>query len=52
MIGLILVLVVLAVIFGGFFVFSLKVAVAVALILLVLGMFGGWSFRGRRASTR
>jgi hypothetical protein len=31
-------------------VFSLKVAVVVALVLLVIGLFGGWSYRGRRAA--
>ena len=40
----------LAVAFGGFFVFSLKVAVVVALVLLVVGLFGGWSTRGRRTA--
>jgi hypothetical protein len=48
MIPLLLILVLLALVFGGFFVFSLKVALVVAVALLILGMFGGWSHRGRR----
>jgi hypothetical protein len=50
LIPLLLILLLLAVLFGGFFVFSLKVAVVVALVLLVVGLFGGWSYRGRRAA--
>jgi hypothetical protein len=50
MIPLLLILLLLAVMFGGFFVFSLKVAVTVAIILLVIGLFGGWSARGRRTA--
>jgi hypothetical protein len=49
-IPLLLILLILALAFGGFFVFSLKVAVVVALVLLVLGLFGGWNFRGRRTA--
>jgi hypothetical protein len=48
MIPLLLILLILAIAFGGFFVFSLKVAVVVALVLLVLGLVGGWNFRGGR----
>src|SRR4051794_10481144 len=48
MIPLLLILLLLALAFGGFFVFTLKVAVVVALILLVIGLFSGWSMRGRR----
>ena len=33
--------------FGGFFVFTLKVAVVVAIVLLLVGMLGGFSMRGR-----
>ena len=40
----------LAIVFGGFFVFSLKVAVVVAIVLLLAGAFGGYSFRGRRTA--
>jgi hypothetical protein len=49
MLPLILILVLLAILFGGFFVFSLKVAIVVAIILLLAGAFGGYSYRGRRA---
>ena len=45
---LILILLLLAIVFGGFFVFSLKVAVVVAIVLLLAGMFGGYGYRGRR----
>jgi hypothetical protein len=45
---LILILILLAIIFGGFFVFTLKVAVVVAIVLVLAGMFGGYSYRGRR----
>jgi hypothetical protein len=48
MLPLILILILLAIIFGGFFVFTLKVAVVVAIVLVLLGMFGGYSYRGRR----
>ena len=40
MLTLILVLLLLALVFGGFFVFSLKVALIVALVLLLAGAFG------------
>ena len=50
MIPLLLILLVLAIVFGGFFLFSLKVAVIVALVLLAIGLFGGWSVRGRRTA--
>jgi hypothetical protein len=49
-IPLLLILLILALAFGGFFVFSLKVAVVVALVLLVIGLFGGRSARGRRTA--
>ena len=45
---LILILLLLAIVFGGFFVFSLKVAVVVAIVLLLAGAFGGYGYRGRR----
>jgi hypothetical protein len=48
MLPLILILILLAIIFGGFFVFTLKVAVVVAIVLILAGMFGGYSYRGRR----
>jgi hypothetical protein len=48
MLPLILILLLLAIVFGGFFVFSLKVAVVVAIVLLIAGMFGGYGYRGRR----
>ena len=48
MLPLILILLLLAIVFGGFFVFSLKVAVVVAIVLLLAGMFGGYGYRGRR----
>ena len=47
MLPLLLILLILALAFGGFFVFTLKVAVVIALVLLVIGLFGGWSMRGR-----
>ena len=48
MLPLILILLLLAIVFGGFFVFSLKVAVVVAIVLLLVGAFGGYGYRGRR----
>ena len=48
MLPLILILLLLAIVFGGFFVFSLKVAVVVAIVLLIAGAFGGFGYRGRR----
>ena len=48
MLPLILILLLLALVFGGFFVFSLKVAVVVAIVLLLVGAFGGYGYRGRR----
>src|SRR5262249_50323070 len=48
MLLLLLILLLPAVAFGGFFLFTLKVAVVVAIILLVIGLLGGWSFRGGR----
>ena len=48
MLALILILLLLAIVFGGFFVFSLKVAVVVAIVLLLAGLFGGYGYRGRR----
>lgn len=50
MLALILILLLLALVFGGFFVFSLKVALVVAIVLLLAGAFGGYSFRGRRTA--
>ena len=50
MIPLLLVLLLLAIVFGGFFLFSLKVALVVAIVLLFLGATGGFSFRGRRTA--
>ena len=50
MIPLLLILVLLALMFGGFFIFSLKVAVVVAIVLLGVGLFGGYSARGRRTA--
>jgi hypothetical protein len=48
MLPLILILLLLAIVFGGFLVFSLKVAVVVAIVLLLAGAFGGYGYRGRR----
>jgi hypothetical protein len=48
MLPLILILLLLAIVFGGFFVFSLKVAVVVAIVLLLASAFGGYGYRGRR----
>ena len=48
MLPLILILMLLAIVFGGFFVFTLKVAVVVAIVLLLAGAFGGYGYRGRR----
>ena len=50
MIPLLLILLLLALVFGGFFVFSLKVALVVAVVLLAIGLFGGYTARGRRAA--
>jgi hypothetical protein len=50
MLPLILIVLLLAIVFGGFFVFTLKVAVVVAIVLLLAGAFGGYSVRGRRAA--
>jgi hypothetical protein len=48
MLPLILLLILLATVFGGFVVFTLKVAVVVAIALLLAGRLGGYSLRGRR----
>jgi hypothetical protein len=48
MITFLILLALLALIFGGFFVFTLKVAVVVAIVLLLAGLLGGYSYRGRR----
>ncbi len=50
MLALLLILLLLALLFGGFFVFSLKVAIVVAIVLLLVGPFGGYSYRGRRTA--
>jgi hypothetical protein len=47
-IPLLLILLLLAIVLGGFFVFTLKVAVIVAIVLLLAGMFGSFGYRGRR----
>ena len=47
-IPLLLILLLLALVLGGFFVFTLKVAVIVAIVLLILAAFGGFGYRGRR----
>jgi hypothetical protein len=47
MITFLLLLVLLALVFGGFFVFTLKVAFIVAVVLVVMGLAGGYSLRGR-----
>jgi hypothetical protein len=48
MLPLLLILLLLAIVLGGFFVFTLKVAVIVAIVLLLVGLFGGYGYRGRR----
>jgi hypothetical protein len=48
MLPLLLILLWLAIVLGGFFVFTLKVAVIVAVVLLLAGLFGGYGYRGRR----
>jgi hypothetical protein len=50
MLPLILILVLLALVFGGFFLFTLKVALVVAIVLLLAGALGGYSMRGRRTA--
>jgi hypothetical protein len=47
MITFLLLLVLLALVFGGFFVFTLKVAFIVAVVLVLMGLAGGYSLRGR-----
>ena len=47
MITFLLLLVLLALVFGGFFVFTLKVALIVAVVLVLMGFAGGYSLRGR-----
>ena len=48
--GLVLILLLLALLFGGvgLFIEGLKWALVVALVLLVLGAFSGYSYRGGR----
>jgi hypothetical protein len=47
MLTLLIILLLLAIVVGGFFVFALKVALIVALVLLIAGLLGGYSLRGR-----
>ena len=47
MLILLLLLVLLALVVGGFFVFALKVALIVAVVLMLMGLLGGYSLRGR-----
>jgi hypothetical protein len=49
MITFLILLALLALIFGGFFVFTLKVALIVAVVLVLIGLAGGYSLRGRRS---